>query len=297
MKFFETLRHNILRPSTSGDPMNSADAPLGFLPGHFYSPIPSIPAVLYREDRVFNIPSTLAGINLNVEGQTATIEAIAPYSAKAPFDNRRKARFSAPNDYFSAGEATLYFGLLNWLKPTLVIEVGSGYTTTVVLDFLDVSQKADTVVCCIEPYPDVLKSLLWPGDERRLQIMYKELQDVDRGVFEQLRSGDVLFVDSTHVSKIGSDVHTLLFEILPLIASGVYVHVHDIFYPFEYPREWLLQGRAWNEAYILRAFLQYNDAFEIVCFNTYLARFHCELCAPIPLFLETPGSGLWLRKR
>jgi predicted transcriptional regulator len=108
---------------------------------------------------------------------------------------------------------------------------------------------------------------------------------------------DVLVVDSTHVLKTGSDVNTILFEILPALASGVYIHFHDVFYPFEYPREWAYQERAWNEVYALRAFLQYNDAFEIVYFNHFFALFHAErLRVAMPLCATTPGSGLWLRK-
>ncbi len=253
--------------------------------------------MLYRESRVFEVPAEIPGLNLNIEGQTETIKAIAPYCVQSQFGRSENVRFHTPNDNFSAGEAVIYFGILNWLKPSILIEVGSGYTTTVALDALDFAQKADTILCCIEPFPELLKTLLRPGDEQRLRIMHQELQDVNRGVFQQLRAGDVLFVDSTHVSKIGSDVHTLIFEILPLLASGVYVHIHDIYYPFEYPREWLLQGRAWNEAYVVRAFLQYNSAFEIVFFNSYLAQLQPALCASIPQFPQTPGSGLWLRKR
>ncbi|MEJ7607379.1 MAG: hypothetical protein WKF37_14215 [Bryobacteraceae bacterium] len=105
-------------------------------------------------------------------------------------------------------------------------------------------------------------------------------------------------MDSTHVAKTGSDVNTLIFDILPGLNEGVYVHFHDIYYAFEYPREWILQGRAWNEAYMLRAFLQYNDTFQICCWNSYLGAFHSEEFREVmPLFARQPGSGLWLRKR
>jgi hypothetical protein len=89
------------------------------------------------------------------------------------------------------------------------------------------------------------------------------LQNVDIGIFLSLQKDDILFIDSTHVSKRNSDVNRIIFEILPQLASGVYIHFHDILPDFEYPFFWLEQGRVYNEAYILRAFLQYNNAFEV----------------------------------
>jgi hypothetical protein len=116
-------------------------------------------------------------------------------------------------------------------------------------------------------------------------------------LFTALQSGDVLFIDSTHVSKTGSDVNHLLFEVLPSLASGVYVHFHDIFYPFEYPREWVFNGCSWNECYALRAFLQHNHAFTIEYMNTYLQHFHRDRFAQrMARCLKNTGGSLWLRK-
>jgi len=117
-------------------------------------------------------------------------------------------------------------------------------------------------------------------------------------IFDALSSNDILFIDSTHVSKTGSDVNRILFDILPRLSRGVFIHFHDVFYPFEYPKEWVYEGRAWNEDYILRAFLEYNDAFEIVLFGTWLAKFERDLLREMmPMTLENPGGSLWLRKR
>jgi hypothetical protein len=107
----------------------------------------------------------------------------------------------------------------------------------------------------------------------------------------------VLFVDSSHVAKVGSDVNRIVIEILPALARGVWVHFHDVFYPFEYPREWVEAGRAWNEGYLLRAFLQYNRAFSVQLFPTFLARFHPDRFAGgMSPCLRNPGGALWLRK-
>ncbi|MCZ8539210.1 hypothetical protein [Psychrobacillus psychrodurans] len=89
--------------------------------------------------------------------------------------------------------------------------------------------------------------------------------------------GDILFIDSYHVSKIGSDVNYIIFEILPKLKPGVRIHFHDIFYPFEYPEKWIFEGRFWNRAYLLRAFLQYNQDFIIDLWNNYLILEHKEI--------------------
>ena len=113
------------------------------------------------------------------------------------------------------------------------------------------------------------------------------LQSIPLAVFEGLESGDVLFVDSTHVTKRGSDVNRIFFEILPALPVGVIIHFHDIFYPFEYPDNWMHEGRGWNEAYLLRAFLEYNDAFEILLWNSMLVAMG---------HLTGDGGSIWLQK-
>jgi hypothetical protein len=156
----------------------------------------------------------------------------------------------------------------------------------------------NTVACTfIEPYPDVLLSLVSGEDRERVEVIATRLQDVSLERFAALEENDILFVDSTHVSKIGSDVNHIFFEIMPLLRPGVYVHFHDIFYPFEYLRDWIYEGRAWNEAYLLRAFLTLNTSFEIVLFNTFLERFHRERFArQMPLCLRNEGGSIWIRK-
>src|SRR5262249_1522191 len=139
----------------------------------------------------------------------------------------------------------------------------------------------------------------------RITVLPRNVQEVAPAVFEELERGDILFIDSSHVSKTYSDVNYLFFEILPRLRSGVYVHLHDVFYPFEYPKEWVYQGRGWNEAYLARAFLQYNDAFEIQLFNSFLERFHRDrLSRTMPLctryvdanMVATSAQSLWLKK-
>ena len=110
------------------------------------------------------------------------------------------------------------------------------------------------------------------------------VQDVDLAVFEALGPGDILFIDSSHVAKVGSDVNHLVFEILPRLSPGVYVHFHDMFYPFEYPEDWILgEGRYWNEDYLLRAFLQFNGSYAIAVWDHFLwLRFGDRIAVSMP---------------
>lgn len=147
----------------------------------------------------------------------------------------------------------------------------------------------------IEPYPERLKSLLTPHDNVR--IIEEKLQDVDTDIFSSLQAGDILFIDSTHVSKIDSDVNLYLFNILPRLAKGVLIHIHDIPYPFEYYKEWIYNGRAWNEAYMIRTFLQFNTSFKIKFWGSYFENVHKELYFKhMPLCAKCPGGSLWLEK-
>jgi hypothetical protein len=139
-----------------------------------------------------------------------------------------------------------------------------------------------------------------------MTIVARNFQDVPPDTFSTLSAGDILFIDSSHVSKTDSDVNYAFFEILPRLSSDVNVHFHDVFHPFEYPKEWVYQGRAWNEAYILRAFLQYNQTFTIEIFNSFLEAFHKDLVArEMPLctrystqsMVPTSAQSIWLKKR
>jgi hypothetical protein len=275
------------------------DAPAGWPAGHFYSPIASLADVRRREGRIFNVPTSLAGIDLNDEGQCRTVAAIAAHFSVIvlPEKTRPGIRFYYDNPNIGHGEALIYSALLRQVRPKRVIEIGSGFSTLLLLDTLDQLRDNATSCTCIEPYPDLLHSLISSRDSARIEIRACAAQDADLAWFEGLQSGDILFVDSTHVSKVGSDVNHILFEILPRLNSGVYVHFHDVYYPFEYPKKWVFEGRNWNEAYLLRGFLQFNSGFTIQCFNSYLGHFHPELFRDtVPLFLENPGSSLWLRR-
>jgi predicted O-methyltransferase YrrM len=186
--------------------------------------------------------------------------------------------------------------MMRHFRPTRIVEVGSGYSSALMLDVNDRWFGKEIAMTFIEPYPDRVLSILRPGDHANTTLLTTQVQDVDLSVFNQLEPGDFLFIDSSHVSKAGSDVNFLIFEVLPTLKPGVIVHFHDIYWPFEYPREWAQEGRAWNENYILRAFLAYNTRFEIVLFNNWLATTQADVARSRMPGWSVDGTGsLWLR--
>jgi hypothetical protein len=270
-------------------------------PGHFYSPIPSLREVRAREARVFaDPPRRLPGIALREPEQLALLESFEPFYDSQPFsaEPSRSRRYFFENGAYSYSDAIFLHCMIRHARPRRIVEVGSGHSSCVTLDtnelFFD-----DSIACTfIEPHAELLRSLLHRGDEERIRLIECAVQDVSLAEFERLEANDILFVDSTHVAKVGSDVNHLFFEVLPRLAPGVYVHLHDVLYPFEYPREWVFEGRAWSEAYLLRAFLTSSQSYEIVLFNTFLERFHHEYFeSRMPLCLKNPGGSIGVRRR
>jgi hypothetical protein len=282
--------------------LERAASSLYVAPGHYYSPIPDPAAELAHLDtmRLDRTPAEVLAIDFNDAGQQALVEALAGTYGELPFADGPTPglRYHFDNPYYGHGDAIMLYAMLRHLRPRRIVEIGSGYSSCVMLDTSSRFLDGQTACTFVEPYPDRLLSLAMPGDRERFTLVEQRLQDVDPGLFAALEPNDLLFIDSTHVSKLNSDVNYYLFEILPRLVPGVYVQIHDVFYPFEYPRAWLDENRAWNEQYLLRAFLQYNDAFSIVLFNAYLGTFHRALMErSMPRFLDNPGGGLWLRRR
>lgn len=273
----------------------------GFVPpGHFYSPIPSLDEVALREDVIFNrIPRKVPGIDLNTEEQMDMFASFKEYYDELPFkaDKTDSLRYFFENPTYSYSDAILLYCMMRHAQPKRIIEIGSGYSSCVILDTNEIFFNNNISCTFIEPYPQLLESLIKENDKERVEIISTKLQDVDLSKFSSLSSRDILFVDSTHVSKVDSDVNYIFFEILPSLSSGVYIHFHDIFYPFEYPKEWIYAGRAWNENYILRAFLQYNSAFKIIFYNTFLEHYYEQkFISEMPLCLKNKGGSIWLKK-
>lgn len=272
----------------------------GFAPaGHFYSPIPAFDEIKSDEQWIFgNAVNTVGGVEFNGEDQLKLVKRFVGYYENMPFQAEKKEglRYYFKNPAFSYSDAIFLHCMIRDLKPNRIIEIGSGFSSCMILDTNELFFDESIATTFIEPYPELLLSLIKDKDKSRIKMIPSRLQDVDLNQFDELQANDILFIDSTHVSKIDSDVNRIMFEILLRLSSGVYVHFHDIFFPFEYPKKWVFEGRAWNEAYILKAFLQYNESFRIVLMNTYLNCFHQAFIEEnLPLCLKHTGS-IWIRK-
>lgn len=267
-------------------------------PGHFYSPIPRLDELAADAERVFDFGRELPGIDLRVDAQRALLEQLGAVLAdeQLPTTSAPPKRYYADNFAFGIGDGLVLHGLLRLLRPPRVVEVGSGFSSALILDTVE-EHLPGTSVTFVEPYTELLESMLRPDDRERCRIVADRVQDVPRALFDELVAGDVLFIDSTHVVRTGSDVVHLVLEVLPRLAPGVVVHVHDIFFPFEQPRPWVEEGRQWAEPYLLRAFLTGNPAWEIVLWNDFVGRFERPLLEQVlPRFLGNIGGSIWLRR-
>ncbi|NMG05958.1 class I SAM-dependent methyltransferase [Brasilonema sp. UFV-L1] len=270
-----------------------------FPPGHFYSPIPSLSDVLSKENLIFRHKKEFPSVDLREEEQLQMLDLLAFYYEELPFPEQPSTsnRYYYQNQFFCYSDAIILYAMLRHFKPKKVIEVGSGFSSAVMLDTNEAFLGSATNFTFIEPYPERLYSLLNEKDKRQHQVIEKAIQEVELELFQTLDAGDILFVDSSHVVKIGSDVAHIIFEILPRLKPGVIVHFHDVFCSFEYPKEWVKEGRAWNEDYFLRAFLQYNSVFQILYFNSFMGQFYQdELERKMPLCLRNTGGSLWMKK-
>ena len=269
-------------------------------PGHFYSPIPNLGEVRKKEDVIFgHIPRSIPGIELNEQEQLSLLREFKTYYDELPFNSYKSdgLRYFFENPSYSYSDAIFLYCMLRHAKPNRIIEIGSGFSSCVMLDTNDLFFNGSIKITCIEPFPDLLLSLIRLADRDRITLLTQKVQDVELSNFEALGENDILFIDSTHVSKIHSDVNWIFFEILPRLNSGVSVHLHDVFYPFEYPKEWIYEGRVWTELYMLRSFLQFNTSFKVIFFNTFLEHFYqTSFERDMPLCMRNRGGSIWIRK-
>ena len=274
---------------------------LGHPPGHFYSPIPNAGEVerhfaAIEKHEIVEIP----GIDLNASEQKIWLQTVAQYYPEHPFPMVQTSgyRYYFKNSMFLESDALFLYGMLRAIQPSRVVEVGSGFSSAVMLDTNQRHLFGSARFTFIEPHPQRLYSLLSDADRQSVNVISQPVQEASECPWESLQSGDILFVDSSHVSKCGSDVNFLFNEVVPRLADGVYVHIHDISYPFEYPKSWVMDRRwAWNEAYLLRAFLQFNSCFKIVAWVPFINRTMGETVSQLmPLCRNDYGGSFWMRK-
>ncbi len=273
----------------------------------YYSTLPvlsELEATRPRWDR----PSEMVGVDVNLNVLEKNLGALADawedeFRRVAPDHAVNAARGFGPG-YPAFDARTLYY-MTREHKPTRYLEVGSGLSTyyASLAGQQNAAEGSPLSITCIEPYPyDALRTL--PG----FDLIEGFVQDVPLERFEELEAGDVLFIDSSHALKIDSDVAFLFLEVLPRIKPGVFVHIHDVPFPYNTPfpaDTWLFGERApvyWQEAMVVQAFLQFNSAFEVLLSTPMVRHFDEQfLLDRFEDYTElakdpNPPSSLWLQR-
>jgi len=280
-----------------------ARAGIGFPNGHFYSPVVDQKEAEQQQARIWPDSPRIYGIDFDDDQHHRILTKIFPAFIKdydypeELQDTNDLARFYTRNTQFGWLDSRALFVLLRRLRPRHVIEVGSGYSSLLMADVNNRFNANATSITCIEPYP---RPFLRRGIAGIYAVIEKNVQEVPVELFESLEAGDVLFIDSSHVSKTGSDVNHLFFEILPRLVKGVVIHIHDIFLPHDYKKEWVLcDGRSWNEQYLLRALLMYSSAFRVMFGSSYAYYRFPELVKAalnLPSGASFAGGSFWIEK-
>lgn len=267
--------------------------PSKFPDGSFSSPIPNVTDIIIRSPKIFKPQQCM--IPRDKEKEAALINRISRFYSDAPWGDNKAAglRYYYDNPVFSYGDALSLFMMLREFTPRRVIEVGCGFSSCVAMDTNQRFFNNEMELWYIEPDPERLNKLRLPTDNIKLNT--EIVQNVPLEFFDKLEANDLLFIDSSHVSKCGSDVNFIIFEVLPRLRSGVIIHFHDIFNNFDYPMAWIMEGRFWTESYLLRAFLSYNPEFQILLFNSDL-----DLDSPamqeMPMYRKNKGGSIYIRK-
>lgn len=232
-------------------------------PVHYYSPIPTLHQL---DPRIFDKVYDDTGLKWNVSGQLTYLNDIFPkyLSEYTP----------SPNTGLSLVDSFTLYAMIREKKPKVMIEVGSGETTKISLQAIEMNDREgfECRFYAIEPYPH---NYLVNLQRKNFELICKELQSVE---IDFLRTADLLFIDSSHVSKIGSDVNYEILEIVPQLKKGAVIHWHDIMMPTDYWKDWTYSAtKFWNESYLLHAFMLFNEAYEIVWASRYMQLHHGPL--------------------
>ena len=268
---------------------------------HFYSPVPDIKDLDRRQ--VWKMISPLRGLRMKPGFQLEILTDMARrFSPECVWPDQATENphdFHLANSSFCFQCASLLHYMIRHYRPKRIIEAGSGFSSRIMNGALARNQ-AEGHPChyrIIDPYPSPATTTL----PHLSAITVGKIEETPEEIFSELESGDILFVDSGHVVKIGSDVNFLILEILPLLKPGVVVHFHDIPMPTEYPRVYFTNPAFrvfWTESYLLQAFLAFNAEFEILCAGAYLGHHHPnEWASVFPADPKTAGTGsFWIRR-
>lgn len=264
---------------------------------HYYEPLFN-PMLLRRP---LSLPRSLPGIDFNEAGQLTLLAQFRFSAELARFPNDRAGDigFYFNNPMFSVGDADCWYSMIRHFKPRRIIEVGCGMSTMMAAAALEKNAAEDwaynCVHVCIEPY-----EASWLAGLGGITLWRQRVEEVDPLEFCRLGRDDLLFIDSSHMIRPQGDVLFEILEILPTLASGVIVHVHDVFSPRDYRDDWIRkEHKFWNEQYLLEAFLSMNREYEVICALNWLYHSHFEALAAIcgsDLRRQEPQS-FYIRRR
>ncbi|MHA2123469.1 MAG: class I SAM-dependent methyltransferase, partial [Promethearchaeota archaeon] len=248
---------------------------LGFhiTPNHYYQPIPDTSTL---EKKLWEKNTELIGIDMRDNFQLDLLNHFSD-KFKPEYDAIPLNKTSIPYQYylknrrFNPADGKVYYSMIRHFLPKQILEVGAGSSTFLAAQAISKNKEESEYDCrlvAIEPYPS---EILRKGFPNFKELLEKKIQDVPISFFEKLNQNDILFIDSSHILTIGSDVRYEILEILPRLRKGVIIHFHDIFLPAEYSKTMIFKNRLFfNEQYILQAFLAFNDAFEVLWAGSYM---------------------------
>lgn len=242
----------------------------------------------------FSQDRNLPGIDWNITEQLKLLDTLSFSQELVGIPKQKPDNFDfyLNNGAFESGDAEYWYQLIRLVKPTRIFEVGSGYSTLMAVKAIRRNRKEDPGYrckhVCIEPY-----EMPWL-EEAGVSVVRNKVEIVEPEFFSELEEDDILFIDSSHIIRPQGDVLFEFLELLPTLNKGVIVHVHDIFSPKNYPKQWLeIEVRFWNEQYLLEAFLSHNSTWNIIGSLNYLHHHHYNKLKTVAPFLtpdREPGS-------
>jgi hypothetical protein len=266
-------------------------------PVHFYYPIPDTAEL----EVTYPTPTTVPGIDLRPEFQLSLLEEVFPqFSGEYNSFNhalQKKGEFYLDNDSFQGIDPHVYYSMIRYYKPDTIIEIGSGNSTVLSTHALDKNGKQARLVV-IDPWPRDFTKQFISSKAYKLEHIEQKIEDVDLELFSNLKENDLLFIDGSHVIRTGGDVCFMLLQILPQLPKGVIIHVHDIYLPFEYPKEMILDRLLfWTEQYLLQAYLSENSHAEVIFGSHYMSVVYPAVVKKaFPQALSWQGGSFWIRK-
>lgn len=273
----------------------------GYPKGHFYSSVHSLGdledylSVKKREEATFSDAMPTFSSKRLVKEFNSVKKYFKDFRYSLEDDG--KSRFYVNNVSLGSMDSLMLFSMIRAKKPKKIIEIGSGFSSGLIIDINEKYFNDSIDITFIEPFPYLLQTRMKEKDRKKYKIIEKKVQDTDLNIFKTLESGDLLIIDSTHVSKFNSDVNYEIFHILPALKAGVLVYFHDVLDGFEYPLHWLKDGWAWNEQYLLRAFLMNNRDYEIFMMTNFMTNHYPDLLKQSYKKGNTlDGGQLWIRK-